>query len=502
MVDFPGRGQQAPQFWDEQLKAYIDERVTPETVEENLPERLSEQAMADEFISRPVTVDEMLASSDFLVFGHRGGGNLVWPDGSLEGMIDAAQLGAHGVEPDLRRLLGGGLGVMHDDTVDRTTTSTGDTADFTLPSWRGLTLDPAAWNFPMPGWPNLRAPTWSDVIAQVSRLGTLLVPEVRDVNQAVADAAQVIRMSQSAGIEKSVLVQSFVWDACVSSVAAGLDAMYLDNTGLSHTPAEFVAAGIRFVGCDSAQVADATVTSFKNAGIHVIVWTLDFQSDADTWKAKGARGCFSDNPIYVARKYESYRVKKAPWTRNPSFYHGHLPYSRTAGYNPFKLDGTDYWFQPDTSGTFQFGGISPIATPTNYTLTVPMHLVSTGSDATQWSGVYFGATKDGKYVADVADGYLAMMRQNGTVQLYRRATGAANFSSIGSVTTAALTAGSKPVLRIVVTPTDVTVTRTDVAAPNSINVADTQVRGGYVSLRDNGQNAGGRVARFGAITVT
>lgn len=451
-------------------------------------------------VAGPLTVDALLDSSTPIVLGHRGGGANIWPDGSLEGMIDAAQLGAHGIEADLRRLLGGGLGVMHDETIDRTTTTVGTVADLTAQTWRSLELDPSAWSFPIPGWPSLKAPTWADVVAQVGGLA-LLVPEVRGVGLAVDDAREVIRLAKSARIEKTVIVQSFVWDACVASVADGVDAMYLDGAGTTRTPAELVAAGVRFLGADSALITDATLAAHAAAGVNVIVWTINHQSAVDAWVAKGARGVFSDDPIYASRAYSKYRLAKAPWTKNPRFYPGHLPYARRTGFNPFVLDGSDYWFQPDTSGTYQLGSLSPVASPDSYTLTVPIKLVTVGSDATQWTGVYFSATKDGSNVADVADGYLVMIRQNGTLQLYRRATGAGSFTSLGTAATPALESGTTATITITVTPTSVTVTRTGVSAPNSVTANDTQVRGGYISLRDNGQNSGGRTARFGAITV-
>lgn len=49
MAEWPTRGQQAPNFWDTQLRAYVDAlggQVTPESVEGNLPERLSEEGVS------------------------------------------------------------------------------------------------------------------------------------------------------------------------------------------------------------------------------------------------------------------------------------------------------------------------------------------------------------------------------------------------------------------------------------------------------------------------
>lgn len=487
---FPGRGQQAPQYWDTQLKAYIDEAAT-------LPDRLSEEALSATLVARPPTVDEMLAAHDFLVMGHRGGGKLVWPDGSLEGMIDAAQLGAHGVEPDLRRLLGGGLGVMHDTTVDRTTSTTGNTEDFTLQSWRSLTLDPSAWSFPMPGWGNLKPPTWGDVVAQVGPLGSLLIPEVRVAGQAEDDAREVIRTSKAAGIEKSLIISSFVWDACLVAVSEGVDAMWADNDGTSRPPSDLVNAGIRFLACDSAVVSDATVAAFTAVGIHVIVWTLDRQSDVALWKAKGARGCYSDSPLYASGNVKAYRVKRAPWTKNPRFYHGNMPYSFSTGYDPHKPVGSDYLLQPDTSGSYLAGAFCPVADPLNYDITVPMRLATSGATDTQWTGFYINVSTDANAVSDTVDGILCATRQNGQTFLARRNPGTGSFSVLGTLTGTALTSGTSHSLRLVRAGDSLTLTRPGTAG--SITGSAGTANGGYLFLRDSGQNSGGRAGQFGAI---
>jgi glycerophosphoryl diester phosphodiesterase len=452
------------------------------------------------YAAAPVSVDDLLDLSSFVV-AHRGGGVNVAPDGTLEAMQIAHEAGAEVIEADTVRLADGAIGVMHDSTVDRTTSATGTCEDYSQAQWRQLTVDPSAWATPFPNWGNLKAPTWSDVVA---RLGgkTILAPEAKGSTSALAiDAAtRIAKIARDAGIQRSTIVCSFNFGAVQAGIAGGCEGMYVNSDGLGKTPAELLAAGIRMLNVDWAVASQATISAHVAAGIAVIPWTLNTQYDTDTALALGCKGVLSDDPIYAARKYDTYRRTVAPWTVNNTFFHGHQAWAARGTF----VSGTGgYWFSPGSSGTYLLGSMSPVANAAStYTITVPMHLVTTGADATQWSGVYFGSTRDTPFVGDVYDGYLVAMRQNGTLQLWRRATGGGSFASQGTVATAALSAGAKPVVTIAVTPTTVTVTRTDVAEPNSIAITNSEIRGGYVYLRDNGQNSGGRESRYGAIAIT
>ncbi|UCH36265.1 MAG: glycerophosphodiester phosphodiesterase family protein [Armatimonadota bacterium] len=72
-----------------------------------------------------------------LVIGHRGAPTEA-PENTLAAFRKALDLGAHGVELDVRLTADGHLVIMHDDTVDRTTDGTGAVADMTLEQIRSL----------------------------------------------------------------------------------------------------------------------------------------------------------------------------------------------------------------------------------------------------------------------------------------------------------------------------------------------------------------------------
>ena len=74
------------------------------------------------------------------VIAHRGGALQV-PEHTMEGYRVAVGQGLAVIEQDVSTLADGGLGVMHDGTVDRMTTSSGNVADHTSVSWKQLDVD-------------------------------------------------------------------------------------------------------------------------------------------------------------------------------------------------------------------------------------------------------------------------------------------------------------------------------------------------------------------------
>jgi len=70
------------------------------------------------------------------------------------------------------------LGMMHDDTVDRTTSSTGSASSFTATQWKAITLDPSTWFGA--GYPDTeKLPLFSEVCALMANRGVFL-PEAKN----------------------------------------------------------------------------------------------------------------------------------------------------------------------------------------------------------------------------------------------------------------------------------------------------------------------------------
>jgi glycerophosphoryl diester phosphodiesterase len=113
-----------------------------------------------------------------LVIAHRGGADL-FPENTLAAYEGAAALGCRAVEAgDLQLTADGVLVAMHDATVDRTTTGTGNVSDLSLAAVRALRVDASQWF--AGGWTDQPVPTFEEIL---DRLGgrVVLVPESTSV---------------------------------------------------------------------------------------------------------------------------------------------------------------------------------------------------------------------------------------------------------------------------------------------------------------------------------
>ena len=78
-------------------------------------------------------------SKHVMIFAHRGN----WrnsAENSVQAFQDCIDEGLDGIEVDLQMTKDGVLVIMHDDTLDRTTTGSGKVADHTMDELRKLNL--------------------------------------------------------------------------------------------------------------------------------------------------------------------------------------------------------------------------------------------------------------------------------------------------------------------------------------------------------------------------
>lgn len=106
------------------------------------------------------------------VAAHRG----QWrdhPENSLPAILQAARDGAEVIEIDIKRTKDGHLVLMHDDTVDRTTSGSGRVEDLTLAQIKDLRLRQGLGNGPAPV-SDLQVPTFAETLEAVSGQNVLL----------------------------------------------------------------------------------------------------------------------------------------------------------------------------------------------------------------------------------------------------------------------------------------------------------------------------------------
>lgn len=146
----------------------------------------------------PLTVE---ALPRFTYTAHRGGA-LEVPENSMSGLVAAYKRGtAQVIDVDTRILRDGTLVALHDETLDRTTTSRGPVSSLTLREWRRVRLRPGAG---LPGsWRPERPPTVAEVL---DRFGgrVVLMLEAKDPR----GLRRLGSLISARGLTRSVFVNS------------------------------------------------------------------------------------------------------------------------------------------------------------------------------------------------------------------------------------------------------------------------------------------------------
>ena len=99
------------------------------------------------------------------IYGHRGAKGS-YPENSMLAFKQAIEVGVHGMEFDVHMTKDGELVVIHDATLDRTTTGSGYVKDYTLAEIQEFSIGAKYTEYQHyePGWDNERVPTLAEVL--------------------------------------------------------------------------------------------------------------------------------------------------------------------------------------------------------------------------------------------------------------------------------------------------------------------------------------------------
>ncbi|MFD3517695.1 glycerophosphodiester phosphodiesterase [Streptomyces sp. NPDC058657] len=435
-------------------------------------------------------------------FAHRGAA-LMAPENSLESFRMSAALNADAIEIDVYKVSDGGLFVMHDTTMDRTSNLTGTTSALTTPAALRGRIDAGTWFANT--WPSdLRIPLFSDVLADIG--GTIpMIVHCNNSGSGAAAVAEILRQE----LADSVLIMAWTEAELVAARAAGIPSVLLDVDGVlsGQTYAGLIAAGTQYLGVDHSQTTNATITAAAAAGLRVLVYTVNRRSAVAALPATGVWAVISDDPWYV-RGAQSLRT-----TDNfaaGTFLHGMPGIADVPDYRGFWQLGTPSWWGLDASGSGQadilanggyvsvlHGYLGPL--PAAFTIDYDFVLdVSDYASASHQLTLSVGDRQfdDNGGGAANPSAYNVLVRTNGTIDVYSVAAGVP--TNIGTVATAAITPGTTQHLRVQVTATQIIVTRTNITAPNSVTITNSTYRGGmypHLGVRDT-------KTRWSALAVT
>ncbi|MGH6931036.1 MAG: glycerophosphodiester phosphodiesterase [Dongiaceae bacterium] len=233
------------------------------------------------------------------VIGHQGAAAYA-PENTLEGLREAHRRGARAVEFDAKLTGDGAVILMHDNTLDRTTSGHGPVAAATFEQIQRL--DAGGWFGPT--WRDARVPTLRQTLNLLVELDMQANVEIktcpgRDEATALAVVAEV-RASWPAGWDWPVL-SSFSRQclAVAQSAAPELPRGLL----VWRQPADW-AEEARALGCVNLHCAHQNLTQswaaeIRGLGYCLIVYTLNDAARARELFTWGVQGVITDQPDLI-----------------------------------------------------------------------------------------------------------------------------------------------------------------------------------------------------------
>ena len=359
-----------------------------------------------------------------VVVAHRGSA-LIYPEETILAYDRSIQGGSPWIEMDVQTSSDGVLYCIHDSTVDRTATGTGSISALTSTALDAMFVDGNSWL--CPGLPsNLKIPRFADVLARYASCGAYFIVEDKDLVSG-ADMTQAVL---AAGIAKSrVLLQAFAVSLAYFApyVAAGWPCMLLMGDGTAFTPANVLAAGIKYVGVSYSSTSQATIDGFRAVGVQCFAYTINRRKDYAAAIAAGYTGVFSDDPKYVSGNYTPAKQDQFLLQR---YRHGCLANASVDGSSTNKVDrglffSPDQWGFSDSATAAYIGALigdmSPITPASSFVLTGYATYGAVGDD-TRWFSVFIGiddsAFQDS--AGDAAAGYHILFRKSGVVAIFKK----------------------------------------------------------------------------------
>lgn len=427
---------------------------------------------------------DLISSGAVYYLAHRGCGD-ERPEHTLVAYRAAAAQGASVVEVSFSNTLDGQLICNHDLTLDRSTNLTGNVNARTWPELQNNAVVDIGAQFLGPNWANqpmsLLAQVHSELGGRVALIEENKSGSSTNMTKMLAQWARygqkdlfcykVFRVASTGGIPahaQTVRTAGYkVW-------------AYFDGTE-TNPMIDATAAAADLVGAVST-MSDATISYVVSRGTPVIVYEVHRRSERDRFVALGVKGLMCSGITYVS---------------------GTTAISTASRFDsgvqtPGDMAGTDTqvptWdtanralvLPPATNSSYLLGSMSPVANAGGtYTITYAMRWTTLPGDTTTHGDFIFGHADDVRYTHQSTSntgGYHVVFRANGQLQLFRHDAGSGTGTQLGvtQATTAAV-AGQWITFSLTVTPTSLSVIRTDEAS-TAVTSTNTTYRGGYLHL--------------------
>ena len=238
------------------------------------------------------------AGDEAFIASHRGGGATA-PENTLPAISAALAAGFDYVEVDVALTADRQPVLMHDTTVDRTTDGHGRLSSLTLAQVQRL--DAGAWFHA--DYAGTAVPTFGEFLDVLAGTGQRAIVEFKGEWDAAAVQAAVAEVT-ARNLERRVAVSSF--DARTLVMAGSASSVLPRLFILKHLPPDVVRAateaGVRGLVVDRRAILERpeVVDELHAAGIRVVVYTLNSDTQWDEVTALGVDGIVTDDPATLS----------------------------------------------------------------------------------------------------------------------------------------------------------------------------------------------------------
>ncbi|MET9712539.1 glycerophosphodiester phosphodiesterase [Nocardiopsis alba] len=480
-----------------------------------------------------------------LVFGRGGAGRLLAPDHTLASFRRAVELGMDGSHAHVREL-GDGTPVCFPSTSMTNQTGIPDLAlaDMGVGGYKSVPIR-AGWSttdtenlggrhgfFGFGEQDEVGGATLAEVLATVGRRSVLLLQMLPPYSDGFPQ--KVLRLINRYCAHEAVIIGSTDIDDLEPFVTAALPTCAFLETEASadETPPAMVQErGVEWVAARVGDVTTTQMVGYSTAGMNLIGFMCSRHHEWTYLDEVGARGCISDDGLYMTMDPERYRSPTmAEKLHHPQVQPGMLGYwtdprrdlpsgpgqpgevywpgQGRGFYFPRDYDAANAFYMPlrgttsppepngtayrTPSGVFDvsMGFVNPIPWPDDYTLDVQISFRDTPA-VNRPAGLLLGLDDDRAFEdrAEAGGAYwTAGIRWSGSLFVERWEDGARqSFQTVG---TSRLTEDAFYRLRFIVTPEEVAVQRLSASGEMEweARVADSATRGPYTSFFKNELN--------------
>jgi glycerophosphoryl diester phosphodiesterase len=237
------------------------------------------------------------------LFAHRGGGSLA-PENTLAAVKLGQSLGYHAHEFDVKLSRDGVAMLLHDDTLERTTSGQGRACDFT---WQELSgLDAGAWH--SAAYRGERLASFEAIAHQLIGNGDMANVEIKPTPGFERETGAVVAR-EAAGLWASAkvppLLSSFSLEALMAAKKAapelprGWLVVEFTETDWDRL-AELDAVSLH---TNHKKLDAANIARLHERGYRVMLYTVNEVADAERLFAAGADGLFTDNLEVFAESF-------------------------------------------------------------------------------------------------------------------------------------------------------------------------------------------------------